>query len=84
MNDPIASGPPEASTRASVFRTAEADAQTAVLDIEEAIKRAVAGIERWYAEHFHRAAVAGRVPLPADQQAALVAHVTAAINPVKE
>lgn len=84
MNDETASGQPEAQPRASAFQTVEADAKAAAIDVEEAVKRAVAGIERWYAEHFHRAALSGAAPLPADQKAALTASVAAAINPAKE
>lgn len=84
MNDPTASGAPEAQPRASVFRRAEADAKAAVVDVDEAVRRAVAGVERWYAQHFHQAALKGAAPIPADQKAALLAHVAAAINPPKE
>ncbi len=79
MNEPTASGQPEAQPRASVLQTVEADAKAAAIDVEEAAKRAVAGVERWYAEHFHRAAQTGTAPIPADQKAALVAHVAAAV-----
>jgi len=78
--NPNESGSPEAQPRAPFIQRALADA----LDIDEAVKRAIAGVERWYAQHFHAAAVTGSQPIPADQKAALVEHVTAAINPVKE
>lgn len=81
MSTAPASGQPEAQPRASVFQTVEADAKTAVLDIDEAVQRAIGGIERWYAEHFHHAAQTGTSPIPADQKAALIAHVKAAITP---
>lgn len=38
-------------------------------------------IERWYAAHFHACAVAGRVPLSADDKAALVKSVADAVAP---
>jgi hypothetical protein len=78
------SGKPEAQPRASFLQTAEADAKAVLIDIEEALKRALAGVEVWYRAHYHKAAVSGSQPIPADQKAALVEHVTAAINPVKE
>ncbi len=84
MSTEPASGQPEAQPRAPVLQTVEADAKAVLIDIDEAVKRAVAGVERWYAAHFHKAAVSGSQPIPADQKAALVEHVTAAINPVKE
>lgn len=47
---------------------------------------AIRAIERWYAAHFHRHAVAGTAPLSADDKAALIQHVADAVaNPaVKE
>lgn len=42
---------------------------------------AVAAIECWYAEHYHAAALAGRVPITADDKASLIAHVSAALTP---
>ena len=58
--------------------------EAVALSADEAVKRAIAGIEAWYAKHFHHATLAGVAPIPADQKTALIAHVTAAINPVKE
>lgn len=58
----------------------EADAKTAALDVESAVKKAIAGVERWYSEHFHHAAITGTSPIPADQKSALVAHVTQSIR----
>lgn len=84
MSNETASGPPEAKPRLSFMQTVEQDALGGVISVEEAVKRAVAGVERWYAAHFHKGAVSGSQPIPADQKAALVEHVTAAINPVKE
>ncbi len=82
-NDPV-SGQPEAQPRPSAFRTVEGDAKAAAIDIEDAVKRALAGVERWYADHFHRAAVTGVAAINSADKASLIAHVTAAINPVKE
>ena len=62
------------------FKTFEADAKTASIDIEEAVKRAVAGVERWYETHFHRAALSGSAPITATDRAALVAHVSDSIT----
>ena len=84
MNDQPASGQPEAQPRPSVLQTVEADAKAEAIRVDEAVKRAIAGVERWYADHFHRAALSGAAPLPADQKAALSASVAAAINPAKE
>lgn len=47
----------------------------------EAVERAVRGIETWYANHFHAAAVAGRTPISADDKAALLKHVADAVAP---
>jgi hypothetical protein len=46
--------------------------------------RLVAAIERWYAAHFHRAALAGVSAISADDKSALVEHVTAAVSPQPE
>lgn len=77
-NDPV-SGQPEAQPRPSAFRTVEGDAKAAAIDIEDAVKRALAGVERWYAQHFHHAVQTGTAPIPADQKAALVQAVTSAV-----
>ena len=84
MSTENASGSPEVQTRASVLQTLVGDAKTVTLDVEDAVQRALAGIERWYAEHFHAAAVAGTQPITSADKAALTAHVAAAIRPVKE
>lgn len=47
-------------------------------------ERLLDAIERWYAAHFHAAAVAGRAPITADDKAALVSSVTAVVAPSKE
>lgn len=62
------------------FSRVESDAHKAVADIEAVI----AAIERWYAAHYHKAALAGRAPIPADDKAELIKAVTSALNPVKE
>jgi hypothetical protein len=41
----------------------------------------IAAIERWYAAHFHAAALAGRAPITADDKAALIQHVADAVAP---
>lgn len=45
-----------------------------------AAERVNDAIEAWYAKHYHSAALAGRAPISADEKAALVAHITAAVN----
>lgn len=80
MNDPIASGKPEAQSRASFEQRAIAGAKAVAIDVEEAVKRAVAGIERWYAQHFHHAVTTGTSPIPADQKSALAESVKSAIT----
>lgn len=62
------------------FSRVESDAREAVADVEAVI----AAIERWYAAHYHKAALAGRAPIPADDKAELVQAVTSAITQVKE
>lgn len=47
----------------------------------EVAQRAVAAVERWYADHYHAAAVAGRPPITAEDKASLIAHVSAALTP---
>lgn len=53
-------------------------AEKAVAADAQAVLNAV---ENWYALHFHKATLAGRQPISADDKAALVQAVTAAINP---
>ncbi len=55
-----------------------ARAESAVLSLEQ---RVVAGIDAWYAEHFHSAAAAGRAPISAVEKASLTKHVSAALTP---
>ena len=38
-------------------------------------------IEGWYADHFRRAALAGRAPISADEKADLIKAIIAAIQP---
>jgi dihydroorotate dehydrogenase len=66
------------------LRDAESIAERTGVSAEEFAKRALAGVEAWYAEHFHRAAIAGVAPINSAEKAALIAHVTAALVPVKE
>ena len=49
--------------------------------VEVDAERVIAAIEQWYAQHFHKAAVAGRPPITAEDKAALIQHVTDAVNP---
>ncbi len=56
----------------------------AAVSVEDAVERALAGVERWYAEHFHAAAVSGTQPITSADKAALTAHVAAAIRPAQE
>lgn len=63
---------------------AESEVRTVVTDIESIAKRAEAAIERWYAAHFHRAAVANVQPITAAEKVALHAAVADAIKPAKE
>ncbi|MDE1907136.1 MAG: hypothetical protein KGH75_11880 [Rhodospirillales bacterium] len=48
---------------------------------ESDVERVIAAIERWYAAHFHAAAVEGRAPITADDKAALIQHVADAVAP---
>ncbi|MDE1988896.1 MAG: hypothetical protein KGI82_00370 [Betaproteobacteria bacterium] len=66
------------------LRDVEHAARQDLLSADEALKRAIAGVEAWYEQHFHAAAVAGRQPIPASDKAALIEHVTGAVNPGKE
>ena len=52
--------------------------------VESLDSRVEAAIERWYAEHFHRAAVDGRAPLTADDKAALISSVRSAVAQPEE
>jgi hypothetical protein len=83
MNDDTASAlaegealPPVSPSpaKAGFFSRAEQAAKT---DAE----RVIAAIERWYAAHFHAAAVSGRAPITADDKAALLKHVAEAVAP---
>jgi hypothetical protein len=49
--------------------------------IESDAERVIAAVERWYAAHFHAAALAGTAPLSADDKAALIQHVADAVAP---
>lgn len=63
--------------KAGFFSSAVADVKA----VEGVVERAVAAIERWYAAHFHAAAVEGRAPITADDKAALIQHVADAVAP---
>ncbi len=62
------------------LRDAERVVEDAVMSADEAVKRALAGIERWYAQHFHHAVTTGTSPIPADQKSALAESVKSAIT----
>lgn len=47
-------------------------------------ERVLAAVENWYALHFHKAALAGRQPISADDKALLIQHVATALTPAKE
>lgn len=55
-----------------------------VASAEADVDRIVAAIEKWYAAHFHRAAVNGTAPISADDKAALIQHVTNAVTKPQE
>ncbi len=59
---------------------AERVAEHAAMSADEAVRRALQGIERWYAQHFHHAVTTGTSPLPADQKSALAESVKSAIT----
>lgn len=63
---------------------AESEVRAIETDVASALKRAEAAIERWYAEHFHRAAVANVQPITAAEKVALHAAVADALKPAKE
>jgi hypothetical protein len=75
MNTENASAPAEGEALpVSRFKRADQAVQT---DVE----RVIAAVERWYAAHFHAAAIAGRAPITADDKAALIQHVADAVAP---
>ena len=50
-------------------------------ELEHLPGRVIAAVEAWYAEHFHRAVVAGAAPISSEDKAALIQHVTDAVSP---
>lgn len=74
MNDDTAAGQPEGDA------LPECTVQT--VDYADAgLHSVLAAIERWYASHFHAAALAGRAPITAEDKASLIQHVTEALTP---
>jgi hypothetical protein len=63
----------EQPAKAGFFTSAESR-------VEALEERLEAAIERWYAKHFHRAALAGVSAISAEDKSALVATVTAAVS----
>jgi hypothetical protein len=53
----------------------------AIGELKADAARVIDAVERWYAAHFHAAAVAGVAPLSADDKAALIQHVADAVAP---
>lgn len=90
MNDnPIAgdepAGAPVPANKTGRLSELECIAKKDAEAVEAFLKRAVAGIEAWYARHHHNAAVNGTQPISASDKASLIQHVKdAATNPVKE
>lgn len=79
MIEDTASAPAEGEASPQVPQARDG---TSFLDREkDNVKRAIAAIERWYAAHFHRHALAGTAPLSADDKAALIQHVADAVAP---
>lgn len=80
MNDETAAGQPEGE---ALHAPDERPIATPIRRIyaEESCDRLRAAIDRWYAAHFHAAAVSGRAPITAEDKASLIQHVTEAITP---
>lgn len=88
MNDETASAPAEGEALPVPGKTIAATLRVDTKPITDAIgelridaERVIAAVERWYAAHFHAAAVAGRAPITADDKAALLKHVADAVAP---
>ena len=79
MNDPNASAQAEGEALPKVTPTPPKGGFFS--PAESVLERVLDAIERWYADHFHAAALAGRAPLPADDKAALIQHVADAVAP---
>lgn len=78
MNDETASAQADGEVL-HVSQVAAAGARAAVAAYDQ--QQAIDAIERWYAAHFHAAAVSGRAPITAEEKASLIAHVTEALTP---
>lgn len=63
-----------------MFEKEKADAERVESVVSADVKKVVAAIEAWYAEHFRRAALAGRAPISADDKSELTKAITAAIQ----
>lgn len=88
MNDETVAGKPEGealpdsgSTIAASIHIDTKPLVAAIGELRADAERVLAAIERWYAAHFHAAAVAGRAPITAEDKASLTAHVTEAFTP---
>lgn len=78
MNDETAAGQPEGEALPERFERA---AEHAIEYADTGLHSVLAAIERWYAAHFHAAALAGRAPITAEDKASLIQHVTEALTP---
>ncbi|MDE2426908.1 MAG: hypothetical protein KGO96_13490 [Elusimicrobia bacterium] len=83
MTDETASAPAEGEASPAVTPTpAKAGFfSRAEKAVENDVERVISAIERWYAAHFHAAALEGRAPITADDKAALIQHVADAVAP---
>lgn len=63
-----------------MFEKEKAGAERVESAVSADVKKVLAAIEAWYAEHFRRAAVAGRAPISADDKSELTKAITAAIQ----
>lgn len=82
MNDDIKSAQAEGDALPSFSQPPKGGFfSSAEKTIETDVDRVIAAVERWYAAHFHRAALAGTAPITADEKAALIQHVADAVAP---
>jgi hypothetical protein len=63
-----------------MFEKEKADGERVESAVSADVKKVMAAIEAWYAEHFRRAALAGRAPISADDKSELTKAITAAIQ----
>lgn len=63
-----------------MFEKEKADGERVESAVSADVKKVIVAIEAWYAEHFRRAAVAGRAPISADDKSELTKAITAAIQ----